>query len=219
MLAASCCIHLLHAVVRLPGRSYCAANLSSGRFSHHFYRTCRSNSSAASSTMARSATAAILAVLALALVAATAAQADEAGRSLLAVKPKPTLKHKPTPKHKPTAKVNVKNVPKLKAKPTAKPKKVVVKTFTGKACAKFGQYGVGCSLCTATSCVTCGNTYMKSGTKCGECLGLCPPILVLAAAAAAAVAVAVTAASFSPPAARGHSQRTASIVPCCLLPR
>ena len=169
MLAASCCIHLLHAVVCMPGRSYNGANLSPGRFSDPLYCTCRPHSSSDLSTMARSATAAILAVLALAFVAATAAQTDEAGRSLLAVKPKPT------PKHKPTAKINVKNVPKLKAKPTAKPKKVVVKTFTGKACAKFGQYGVGCSLCTAASCVTCGTTYMKSGTKCGEYLSLYPP--------------------------------------------
>ena len=128
--------------------------------------------------MARGATAAVLAVLAFAFMAAAAAQSEETGRSLLVAKPKPTLK------------VNPKNVPKLKAKPTPKPKKVVIKTFTGKACAKFGQYGVGCSLCTATACVTCGGTYMKSGAKCGECFlcTVCPlrylhSVMALAAAA------------------------------------
>ncbi len=112
--------------------------------------------------MARAAS--FLAVLLFAMLAASAgfaaASADASsalasdssadhGRELLAAKKKPTKK--PT-KKKPAKK------PTLKKKPT-------VKVLTGKACKSFG---VGCSTCTKTACRTCGTTYTKTGSKCGE---------------------------------------------------
>lgn len=157
--------------MHVPHKYDCARPLNDARFPLR-----RILSSPAPSRPLAMARTAFLAGLAFALLAAVAsAQSDEAGRSLLAVK-------KPTPK---TVPINLKNVPKLKPKPTlAIRKKAVVKTFTGRACAKFGLHGIGCSLCTATTCATCGTTYMKSGIKCGE-WPCCDFHLLLVPAAAA----------------------------------